>query len=419
MMLRASLFALLLSAQVLPNAHAQDALSLDALLSSLMQVQDKIAQGDAGALPVQTHLMKLLDGNIGEIGNDAPLGREEIRALLIFGIIGSGSNAVADVLAGVSANSDDKKLFDAVIDYRKRRRRQAIDRFKLIDEKKLDPRLAPFIAFARGNLLAKRNPKRAMRQYDRVRLLAPGTLLEEATIRRLLTLSVAAKDSNRFMSLAKQYARRFLTSPYRQQYLSVLRRGLMSLHRTIPHHQIEELAGLMPRQFAVALYLHMARSAVIAGHFKLARFGVKKITELAAASDEVRIKTAQLDLLREITRLVEDEPEEVLQKLRLVDETKLDPTDRRLLQAAIDIVSSVLSPIDETMTNTIPKVPSVAGPKQKSSDQHSSDGQGAEGARLAPTKSDNVGNSSDHDDLDRFVRGTQKRLKAIDEILSE
>ncbi len=151
------LLALFLPYGFSAKAQAQQSLRTDSLLNSLIQVQDKIAGGDETALPLQTHLMKLLDGSIGDIQASAELSRDEIRALLVFGIVGVGSNAVVDVLRGLKGDGESQKLYAAIIDYRQRRRKQAISRFKSIELDKIDSRVAPFVAFALGNLLARQD----------------------------------------------------------------------------------------------------------------------------------------------------------------------------------------------------------------------------------------------------------------------
>ena len=140
-------------------ALATEPVKVDALLLSLLQVQDRIARGDVAALPLQKHLMKLLDAGIAESGSVAEMSPAEIRALVTFGIVGTGSGAVVEALREVKAPKTSKKLALAVVDYRLRRRHQATKRFAEIRASQLDARLVPFVAFAKGNLYSRKAPK--------------------------------------------------------------------------------------------------------------------------------------------------------------------------------------------------------------------------------------------------------------------
>ena len=51
------------------------------LLLSLMQVQDRIADGDSAAMPLQKQLMKMINASIAESGGKKSLSTSEIRVL--------------------------------------------------------------------------------------------------------------------------------------------------------------------------------------------------------------------------------------------------------------------------------------------------------------------------------------------------
>ncbi len=55
---RSLIGASILSAFLCSASSAAEPLKVDSLLLSLLKVQDRIAEGDAAALPLQQHLMK-------------------------------------------------------------------------------------------------------------------------------------------------------------------------------------------------------------------------------------------------------------------------------------------------------------------------------------------------------------------------
>ncbi len=416
-------------------ACAADPVKIDSLMLSLLQVQDRIARGDVAALPLQKHLMKLLDAGIAESGNATDMSAAEIRALVIFGIVGTGSGAVIEALREVKSPRLHRKLARAVIDYRERKRNQATKRFADIDHSDLDGRLVPFVAFAKGNLYSRKVPKRAISQYNLVRLSAPGTLLEEASLRRLMSLHAAFGEGRSFVKMAKQYARRFIGSPYRKQYLVMLRKGIFSMRRTISLDDVGELGDLMPPAFAAAFHMHLVRGALESGHMKLAEFSIAKIEDLSGAKNTFSINPVQLLLFQLLSAMTTQEPNALLADLDALDQNRLAAADLRLLQRARGILGYIVAPIDNVQTNSnavsVPK--SSARPMVQDTlenipttgvrdDSDNSDDGGdvvGKGASSRPTSSAMMEMEKNQSEIDQFIGNTQKRLSDIDSLLSE
>ena len=103
--------------------------------------------------------------------------------------------------------------------------------------------------------------------FDEARLLSPGTLVEEAALRRSIALGFGDQGFGaHFCSSCSQYVRRFLQSPYASQFADAFVAGVVALHKTIELAAIEEIvAGMEPEQQKV-IYLRLARRAAIDGH---------------------------------------------------------------------------------------------------------------------------------------------------------
>ena len=305
-------------------------------------------------------------------------------------------------------------LARAVIDYRTRKGNQAARRFAEIDIFKLDGRLAPFVAFAKGNLLSRRSPQNAIVQYDLVRLIAPGTLLEEVTLRRLMALYASQNNGAKFVAISKQYARRFISSPYRQQYISMLRSGIVSMRRSISLKRVEELSDLMPPAFATAFHMHLVRSALQKGYFKLARFSLEEFLKIPKTRNNKNLNKTQIQLLKLLSGMNVVEPQDIAKKLADLDTTKLNDRDLEMYQTARNVLASVLSPIDEIKTNTVKrdvenKLQNEIPMEQTVSTEVSS----------TQRQLDNTKVSNELDDVELLISKTEMRLKAIDDILDE
>ena len=407
---------LLASSLLAGSAITAEPVKVDSLLLSLLQVQDRIARGDAGALPLQKHLMKLLDAGIAEAGSVSEMSDGEFRALITFGIVGTGSSAVVEALREVEKPKKNRKLAQAVIDYRLRRRNQATKRFAEIRSTDLDARLIPFVAFAKGNLYSRKAPKQAIKQYDLVRLSAPGTLLEEASIRRLMSLHAAFGQGEPFARMAKQYARRFIHSPYRNQYLKMLRKGVFTMRRTISLEDVGELGELMPPDFAVSFHMHLVRGALDTGHIKLAKYSIEKIERLASEHKATPVNPVQLQLFQSLAEMTTQDPNVLLKELDALDEKRLAAADKRLLQKARGILGYIVAPIDGVQTNSTEKLTSGSIESEESL-QKTASAYGDASSR--PSSSVSMEVEKNESELDRFIGDTHKRLSDIDSLLSK
>ncbi|MGO8078035.1 chemotaxis protein, partial [Rhizobium leguminosarum] len=69
-----------------------------------------------------------------------------------------------------------------------------------------------------GNVLIATKPTEALDLYDKARLAAPGTIVEEAALRRSVAICVDNGMLDRGMAYSQRYVRRFLHSPYASQF---------------------------------------------------------------------------------------------------------------------------------------------------------------------------------------------------------
>ncbi len=55
-----------------------------------------------------------------------------------------------------------------------------------------DKKIGPYLALVAGNVMVAQNPTEALKLYDQARLAAPGTIVEEAALRRSVAICVAS-----------------------------------------------------------------------------------------------------------------------------------------------------------------------------------------------------------------------------------
>jgi chemotaxis protein MotC len=189
--------------------------------------------------------------------------------------------------------------------------------------------------------LAQSNFKAAIERLDDVRLLMPGTLVEEAALRREIFLVGQVDDFDKFESLAMQYFRRYRHSIYagtfRQRFaLAVARFSFAQQADRFP--RLVNVIDQLDRGSQRMLYLLIARTALFRGKIEMTNLAAERIVALTEAGDPERL---QAQLYSAAARVVTPAHEEALQDLRQIDGTGLGERDADLLKAALSVGRNV------------------------------------------------------------------------------
>lgn len=337
------LIGLLLLAGGHPSAgFAQDALQPYQLVRSLQLIQDRIAAGDHAALPMQAKLLEMADARLRAANAEDYKDPKNFRALLVYGM--SGGNPVTVEAATSRATTDPQSLAIAkgVIDYLNGRPGEAIEALRPIDPMALPPDLGAFLALVKGSLLAGDQPATALRLLDEARLLSPGTLVEEAALRRSVGLAVAQGDAARFALASTQYVERYLYSPYASQFADSFVSGVIALHMSISQDKLGDITSMMDPEREKVIYLRIARRAAIDGLNDLSAFA-------SARAEQGRDGNTNQDdpralLYASLSTVTSGTIEDVRAKLGKIDRSRLSEGDRALLDAAQAIAGEVVAP---------------------------------------------------------------------------
>ncbi|MBZ9908455.1 MULTISPECIES: chemotaxis protein MotC [unclassified Mesorhizobium] len=341
--LTSRMIGLLLLATACPSAGlAQDTLQPYQLVRSLQLVQDRIAAGDHAAMPMQAKLLEMTDARLRAADAEDFKDPKNFRALLVYGM--SGGNPVTVEAAVSRAASDPRNLAMAkgVIDYLNGRPGEAIEALRPIDPMTLPGDLGAFLALVKGSLLATDQPAAALTLLDEAKLLSPGTLVEEAALRRSVGIAVTQGDAARFALASTQYVERYLYSPYASQFADSFVSGVIALHMSISQDKLADITSMMDPEREKVIYLRIARRAAIDGMSDLSAFA-------SARAEQGRDgNTNQGDpralLYSSLSTVTSDTIEDVRTKLGKIDRSKLSDGDRALLDAAQAIAGEVVAP---------------------------------------------------------------------------
>jgi len=337
-----AMLGLALACGVRPVA-AEGGLQPYQMVRSLQLVQDRIADGDHAALPMQRKLLELVDTRLRAATNEDFADRRNFQALMIYAMSGGNPSTVADSLARLDMDERDRAAGAGVLGYLTGDMAQARAAMMTIDPTAQPPELAAFLSLVKGSVIAGDSPSAAILLLDRARLLAPGTLVEEAALRRTVSLAATQRQPAKFMTASEQYARRFLRSPYASQFAEAFVAGIIELKRTLDLPRIEQTIAWMTVEQARTIYLRLARNAAIDGDADILEFASRKAREHRAGT--VEQGDPRGDLYSSLSSVTSETVEQTLERLRALDASRLSGSDRALLQAAKAIAAEVVAPV--------------------------------------------------------------------------
>jgi chemotaxis protein MotC len=226
------------------------------------------------------------------------------------------------------------KLMRGVLAHGEGRAGEAAELLLSMNARSLDPSIAGHLALVQAELAGKKDPKKAIALLDDARLLAPGTLIEEAALRRQVGVVAATGEFDRFEMLAANYMHRFPRSVYAAAFRRQFAADVAGRDDAEQAPRLQRLAAVLevlgPDDRRDA-YLSIAREALARGKVDLARFAAGAASRLAE-TDEADLRRARL---YEAAALVATAHfETALSMLQELDEAQLAEEDIALLAAA-------------------------------------------------------------------------------------
>ena len=327
------------------------------MVRSLQMLQDQIARGDLEAHNAQPGLLK----RIGEsfLKTDTAMWKEprNSRAAVTFLLSGGAPQVVASLRARNVLNIDEATV-DGAIAYVEGRTDEAKAKLGHIKPRSLPATLGAEIALVQSALVAQNDPKAAIALLDDVRLMMPGTLIEEAALRREIFIVGQDDDFDKFEALAIRYFRRFRHSIYagnfRQRFATSVARFSFA-QRPDRFPRLVAVLDHLDRISQRGLYLLIARTALVRGKTEMAVLAAERASVL---SDDGSPERLRAHLYHAAARVVTSGHREAIAELEKIDKGKLSDRDMELQTAALAIGLNVRKALPEAAkgsSDTAPK----------------------------------------------------------------
>ena len=314
------------------------------MVRTLHLMQDQIAIGITEAHIGQRGLLGILDERFMSLEPETWRTSRNVRAAVSLVLSGGNPGILRKLLEFGSSviSEDDRPLIEGSLAYVEGREEAAQTSLASLDPHSLPPTLGAQLALVQSALIVRKNAAKSDELLDFVRLHAPGTLLEEAALRRQVFVASQTNNMKKFQSLATGYLRRYRHSIYagnfRQRLASALTRIDFGKESSRFDGMVEMMAELEP-EARRDLYLLAARSSVEQGFTTSARLMADKAQELAGSD---KASAARAKLYRAASMITSPQMiDSAVEDLRSLDRSVLADSDQHLLDSALSMAGQI------------------------------------------------------------------------------
>lgn len=403
-------------------AEGLDGIAPYKMLRSLQFVQDSVVLGDHSAAEMQRFMLSTIDKRLREA--DASLFEEprNVDAALIYAMSGGNPATLEFLVARDVAGNFDNRVTDALRKYLSGKGTLIAKTLGDMVTEYRDTKVAPYLALVAGNVMIPRDPAKALEFYDWARLTAPGTIVEEAALRRSLAVAVEGGMVDKAAAYANRYARRFLHSPYASQFADLFVQLVVEHNDAFDEAAIGATLVYMDVDRQREVYLRIARQAAIKGRNELARQAADKARLLSGTEDGA---DALAMLYGGLAGIPTSEVGAAIKAIAAIPDEILSPSDRALRDAAAAIAEEVIRKPELDSPAQAPE-PSVAPSNDASipeapaiDEQQDPTAPASVPPGVSPAEAEAVGSKDQDPEFRSFVDTGRSKLEAIDDLLKQ
>ncbi len=316
---------------------------------TLEKVQDATASGDPSAVDIQSKLMIQMETDLKLAKLPDLQDERNLRAMAVYLFSGGNPNVAEGRLNQLAVDPESKELLDGALAYARGDKANAVKLLKHVDLATLPTNLAGRVALVKAILISAEDIKTALALLATARANMPGTLVEEAALRRCISFTGKLSDIRQLERCASAYIRRFPKSIYWKDFedsltLSLIEVDYLKNGGTVP--TLENVLKDLPTFNYRKMLLMIAKAAVGHGRYSLAATCAEKAFELSRADSA---EMARANLYTGAVMIVQTDHEAGRKKLEQIDKSLLDPSDRLLLEQASDLARQISRKPDITV----------------------------------------------------------------------
>lgn len=311
------------------------------IVRSVQALHDQMALGSRAAEAVMPRVLRELARKLMAAPRSAWHDPRNTRAVIVYILSGGEIRVAQKVLESCKCKASTRRLIEGSLAYLEGYKSRAEALLGNVDPRKLWPAVGSHIALAQAALIAHAHPKKAIALLDLARVLAPGTLVEDAALRREAFLAEETGNTDKFVDMAGQYLRRYKHSVYAERFRRSLAKAIPHMALVAKTGKLDELAGLLKQLHPherLHLYLDIAWTSLIHGKIDAARWASAKATKLAKDKSLAARRAA---LYAGAAAILTKDYQQGLGQLQSVESKHLPRDDKLLKAAALGLAAKI------------------------------------------------------------------------------
>lgn len=393
------------------------------LVRSLESLQDDIASGQPGALQMQPRVLADIGQKFLTEDPSTWENAQNLFAALTYLFNGGNPSVVETILKNAPDGIIPKNYIDGALAYSHHKKDRFLRAFDNLpeDDSEIPAALLLSITLSTVADLTEASPEKASARLNWVRLAAPGSLFEEAAIRRQVRVATMMGDVKLLRLLTRNYVTRFSKSPYANEFWRDFATSLPMMDSRFNDQELSEFVGYAPKQIQLVIYLKISRAALIEARMPRAHFGAEKALDLTQA---LNVDDSSARLYYAASSVGSTAAEDAGEMLKTISVDNLPEKDRPLLMAAKAVAKGVV--LD---TNILPKQqnededPDEEQPALKEAVGVPLDQVGKKTTEPLPMPTENASGKVDvkktSSEIDQFMQQTQKKISDVDKLLEK
>jgi chemotaxis protein MotC len=254
------------------------------LVRTLQSLQDQMAAGSTDALAAQRVLRVEIDRQFAAADPKVWQDHRNAEASVTY-VLSGGTPTILARLAKLDPKpAVDPQLVAGVLAYVEGDQETAGRALSGISLADLPPSMSGQVALAQSALAVRADPQRAMRLLSMARLMAPGTLVEEAALRRQIYVADQLKATKDVESLARQYLDRFRHSVYAGNFRARFAAAISHMDfvdKEAEFPRLDDMLAMVEPDSRCQLYLTVALASVVKGRVTAGRLAAERALALA------------------------------------------------------------------------------------------------------------------------------------------
>jgi chemotaxis protein MotC len=314
------------------------------MLRSLQFVQDSVVLGDSSSGEMQRFMLGTIDERLRTIDQSVFEDNRNVDAALIYAMSGGNPQTLEYLVSRDVNGYFDNRVTDVLRKYLSGKGLLVAKSLVETANEYRDKKIGPYLSLVGGNVMVARSPADALKLYDQARLNAPGTIVEEAALRRSVAICVESGLVDKGLAYSQRYIRRFLHSPYASQFADLFVKLVVNHDHEVKPDDVVGILSFMDESRQREVYLRIARAAAIAGKGDLARMAAGRAQSLAG--DSGNAFGALADFYGGMASIPTDEINAAARNISGISDEELSPRDQALRAAARSVAEQVLSAPD-------------------------------------------------------------------------